>query len=86
MINNITEVILRTEVMKDFFGTEIKIGDTVAFTNPISSRKSLALGKVTTIGKSFAEIEFENPYYDGDIYPNKYDHTKKRPENIIVKP
>lgn len=72
--------------MKDFFGTEIKIGDTVAFTNPISSRKSLALGKVTAIGKSFAEIEFENPYYDGDIYPNKYDHTKKRPENIIVKP
>ena len=86
MINNITEVILRTEVMKDFFGTEIKIGDTVAFTNPISSRKSLALGKVTAISKSFAEIEFENPYYDGDIYPNKYDHTKKRPENIIVKP
>ena len=86
MMNNITEVILRTEVMKDFFGTEIKIGDTVAFTNPISSRKSLALGKVTAIGKSFAEIEFENPYYDGDIYPNKYDHTKKRPENIIVKP
>ena len=86
MINNITEVILRTEVMKDFFGTEIKIGDTVAFTNPISSRKSLALGKVTAIGKSFAEIEFENPYYDSDIYPNKYDHTKKRPENIIVKP
>ena len=86
MINNITEVILRIEVMKDFFGTEIKIGDTVAFTNPISSRKSLALGKVTAIGKSFAEIEFENPYYDGDIYPNKYDHTKKRPENIIVKP
>lgn len=72
--------------MKDFFGTEIKIGDTVAFTNPISSRKSLALGKVTAIGKSFAEIEFENPYYDGDIYPNKYDHTKKRSENIIVKP
>lgn len=33
--------------MKDFFGTEIKVSDTVAFTNPTSSRKSLALGKVT---------------------------------------
>ena len=32
-------------MMKDFFGTEIKESDTVAFTNPVSSRKSLALGK-----------------------------------------
>ena len=54
--------------MKDFFGTEIKVSDIVAFTNPTSSRKSLALGKVTAIGKSFVEIETENPYFDGDIY------------------
>ena len=67
MINNITEV------MKDFFGTEIKVNDIVAFTNPVSSRKS------------FVEIETENPYFDGDIYPNKYDYVKKRPENVIVK-
>lgn len=71
--------------MKDFFGTEIKESDTVAFTNPVSSRKSLALGKVTAIGKSFVEIETENPYFDGDIYLNKYEYVKKRPENIIVK-
>lgn len=71
--------------MKDFFGTEIKESDTVAFTNPVSSRKSLALGKVTTIGKSFVEIETENPYFDGDIYPNEYEYVKKRPENVIVK-
>ena len=25
------------------------------------------------------------PYFDGDIYPNKYDYIKKRPENVIVK-
>lgn len=72
-------------MMKDFFGTEIKESDTVAFTNPVSSRKSLALGKVTAIGKSFVEIETENPYFDGDIYPNKYEYVKKRPENVIVK-
>ena len=71
--------------MKDFFGTEIKVSDIVAFTNPTSSRKSLALGKVTAIGKSFVEIETENPYFDGDIYPNKYDYVKKPPENVIVK-
>ena len=71
--------------MKDFFGTEIKVSDTVAFTNPTSSRKSLALGKVTAIGKSFVEIETQTPYFDGDIYPNKYDYVKKRPENVIVK-
>ena len=71
--------------MKDFFGTEIKVGDILAFTNPTSSRKSLALGKVTAIGKSFVEIETENPYFDGDIYPNKYDYVKTRPENTIVK-
>ena len=57
----------------------------MAFTNPTSSRKSLALGKVTAIGKSFIEIETENPYFDDDIYPNKYDYVKKRPENVIVK-
>ena len=61
------------------------MSDIVAFTNPVSSRKSLALGKVTAIGKSFVEIETENPYFDGDIYPNKYDYVKKRPENVIVK-
>lgn len=71
--------------MKDFFGTEIKVNDIVAFTNPVSSRKSLTLGKVTAIGKSFVEIETENPYFDGDIYPNKYDYVRKRSENVIVK-
>ena len=71
-------------VMKDFFGTEISVNDVVAFTNPGSSKKSFCLGKVTAIGKSFVEIEYENPYFDGDIYPNKYEYTKKRPENVIV--
>ena len=71
--------------MKDFFGTEIKVSDIVAFTNPTSSRKSLALGKVTAIGKSFVEIETENQYFDGDIYPNKYDYVKKHSENAIMK-
>lgn len=71
--------------MKDFFGTEIKVDDILAFANPTSSRKSLTLGKVTAIGKSFVEIETENPYFDGDIYQNKYDYIKKRPENVIVK-
>ena len=71
--------------MKDFFGTEINQTDTVAFKNPVSSIQSLALGKVTAIGKSFVEIETENPYFDGDIYPNKYEYVKKRPENVIVK-
>lgn len=71
-------------VMKDFFGTEININDNVVFTNPISSRKSFALGKVTAIGKSFVEVEYENPYFDGDIYPDKYEYTKKRPENVII--
>ena len=71
--------------MKDFFRTEIKVNDIVAFTNPVSSRKSLALGKVTAIGKTFVEIETENPYFDGDIYPNKYEYVKKRPKNVIVK-
>lgn len=71
--------------MKDFFGTEIKVSDTVAFTNPTSSRKSFTLGKVLAIGKTLVEIEFEDPNYDGDIYPDKYDYIKKHPENVIVK-
>ena len=32
--------------MKDFFGTEIKIDDIVAFATPQPSRKSFTLGKV----------------------------------------
>ena len=71
--------------MKDFFGTEIKIDDIVAFATPWSSRKSFTLGKVLAIGKTLVEIEFEDPNYDGDIYPDKYDYIKKRPENVIVK-
>ena len=50
----------------------------------MSSRKSFCLGKVTAIGKSFVEVEYENPYFDGDIDPDKYKYTKKRPENVIV--
>lgn len=38
-----------------------------------------------TIGKSFVEIETENPYFDGNIYPNKYNYVKKHPENVIMK-
>ena len=71
--------------MKDFFGTEIKIDDIVAFATPQASRKSFTLGKVLAIGKTLVEIEFEDPNYDGDIYPDKYDYIKKRPENVIVK-
>ena len=71
-------------IMKDFFGTEISVNDVVAFTNPVSSRKSFCLGKITAIGKSFVEVEYENPYFDGDIDPDKYKYTKKRPENVIV--
>lgn len=75
--------------MKDFFGTEIKIDDIVAFATPWPSGKSFTLGKVLAIGKTLVEIQFEDPNYDGDIYPdkiyNKYDYIKKRPENVIVK-
>ena len=71
--------------MKDFFGTEIKIDDIVAFATPWPSRKAFTLGKVLAIGKTLVEIEFEDPNYDGDIYPDKYDYIKKRPENVIVK-
>ena len=71
--------------MKDFFGTEIKIDDIVAFATPQPSRKSFTLGRVITIGKTLVEIEFEDPNYNGDIYPDKYDYIKKRPENVIVK-
>ena len=71
--------------MKDFFGTEIKIDDIVAFATLQPSRKSFTLGKVLAIGKTLVEIEFEDPNYDGDIYPDKYDYIKKRPENVIVK-
>ena len=71
--------------MKDFFGTEIKIDDIVAFATPQTSRKSFTLGKVLAIGKTLVEIEFEDPNYDADIYPDKYDYIKKRPENVIVK-
>ena len=71
--------------MKDFFGTEIKIDDIVAFATPCPSRKSFTLGKVLAIGKTLVEIEFEDPNYDGDIYPDKYDYIKKHPENVIVK-
>ena len=71
--------------MKDFFGTEIKIDDIVAFATPWPSRKSFTLGKVLAIGKTLVEIEFEDPNYNGDIYPDKYDYIKKRPENVIVK-
>ena len=71
--------------MKDFFGTEIKIDDIVAFATPHASRKSFTLGKVLAIGKTLVEIEFEDPNYDGDIYPDKYDYIKKHPENVIVK-
>ena len=71
--------------MKDFFGTEIKIDDIVSFATPQASRKSFTLGKVIAIGKTLVEIEFEDPNYDGDIYPDKYDYIKKRPENVIVK-
>ena len=71
--------------MKDFFGIEIKIDDIVAFATPQTSRKSFTLGKVLAIGKTLVEIEFEDPNYDGDIYPDKYDYIKKHPENVIVK-
>ena len=71
--------------MKDFFGIEIKIDDIVAFATPQPSGKSFTLGKVLAIGKTLVEIEFEDPNYDGDIYPDKYDYIKKHPENVIVK-
>ena len=70
--------------MKDFLGTEINVNDNVAFTNPLFSRGLFALGKVTAISKSFVEVEYENPYFDGDIYPDKYKYIKKRPENVII--
>ena len=71
--------------MKDFFGTEIKIDDIVAFATPRLSGKSFTLGKVLAIGKTLVEIEFEDTNYDGDIYHDKYDYISKRPENVIVK-
>lgn len=48
-------------------------------------KKPVIIEAIQWNGKNLTEIETENPYFDGDIYPNKYDYVKKHPENVIVK-
>lgn len=76
--------------MKDFFGTEIKIGDIVAFTDPEASRKTLVSGQVVSIRRRFLEIELSDPWYNEDVEISDDNQPtyrlKKRFEAVVVSP
>lgn len=66
--------------MKDAFGTELKIGDKVAFIDKLSRKYYLSSGVINKLNKKMASI---NPIaWDGDII---CDCIIKREYNKIVK-
>lgn len=66
------------ELCKDRYPNSLDVSE-------IGIRTGWKINKLLIDDLVFVEIETENPYFDGDIYPNKYDYIKKRSENVIVK-
>ena len=57
--------------MKDFFGTELKIGDEVAFMAP--SYRSLAIAKIIKFTPKQVRVEYRNTWnHSGEGYKSEY--------------
>lgn len=66
--------------MKDFFGQELSIGDTVAF---LPERyRELVSGTIVAFTNSKVRVEFINRYYG----QNSLDKTIRYPLTVIKKP
>lgn len=63
--------------MKDFFGNELKLNDTVAMVQPCET--NLVIGKIVEFAKHKVRVQYRNPLSFYDSYSLKF------PEQLIVK-
>lgn len=66
-------------VKRDFFGTELAVGDTVAFVAP--GYRHLAKGKIVKFTEKMVFITYKNTWNFGDQDPGS--DIKQTPEQLI---